>query len=63
MGFRDYADAKQFEEQRFTEDEGAFVTKVKSLVAQGGGDGPEDVLGGLCIAADWDDWKGRAKVI
>jgi hypothetical protein len=46
----------------FSEDFAEIISFIKTVVADGGGDGPEAVLDGLAIAATdthWDDSKNK----
>jgi len=45
--YRDYDDAVRFEECQLTGNPQVFSEKIKDVVATGGGDAAEDVLGGL----------------
>ena len=64
VGYRDFRgtdltyDNPGIEVQAFTEDITAFSSFVKAIKANGGGDAPEDVCGGLEKAAELD-WSAR----
>ena len=61
VGYRDWCDKeKQFEILCFTKDINVFKAKLQSIEATGGGDIPEDVLGGLAKAAkmEWPESSG-----
>ncbi len=62
MAYRDFSDAKKFEEIDFTDDVDKFTQFVKELVAEGGGDGPEDVFGAIDRCAEMTTWSGKARV-
>lgn len=48
----------------FTENPYEFLERVKTDVFTfGGGDSPEDLLGGLCTAADELDWCGQKRLL
>ena len=57
FGYRDFGDLKQFEVLPFTYSVDAFPTFCDAVKATGGGDGPEDVFGGLeqMIGLDWSE--------
>lgn len=50
VGYRDHCDEKQFEIMQFTDQEPVKTlhTFLAPVEAYGGGDGPEDVVGGEC---------------
>ena len=54
--YRDYFDADRFQQHDFTADVAAFVAFVNGLSADGGADGPEDLVGGLdkALELSWD---------
>uniref|UniRef100_A0AC34GYA0 VWFA domain-containing protein n=1 Tax=Panagrolaimus sp. ES5 TaxID=591445 RepID=A0AC34GYA0_9BILA len=64
VGYRDHCDEKQFEILDFTESPEAFREFVSSVPADGGGDLPEDVFGGIekALELPWSDQCGT-KVI
>ena len=60
IGYRDYSDDEQFVVHDFTSDKVAFVRCLSRMEAKGGGDTPEDVLGGMQKALSEPSW-GDAK--
>lgn len=61
IGYRDHCDAKdQFAVMDFTKNIDQIVKFVSTQGAQGGGDGPEDVAGGLSLALS-QSWKASTK--
>jgi hypothetical protein len=63
VGYRDHCDKeKRIESLDFTEDVEVFKEFVKNITATGGGDGPEDVLGGLESAFNLT-WLHQNKII
>ena len=50
VAYRDHTDAVRFEEQEFTSDMPGLKSFIGNLNADGGGDEPEDVAGGLDLA-------------
>ena len=61
VGYKDHCDGRDhFEVRSFTRDLNAFRTFVRGVGASGGGDFPEDVLGGLRRAVDlaWPEEGG-----
>ncbi|RUP47906.1 kinase-like domain-containing protein [Jimgerdemannia flammicorona] len=65
VGYRDHEDgARRLEWLDFRNDDGrAFRTVVGEIQAFGGGDEPEDVLGGLWEAMQRLSWSGGTKII
>lgn len=61
VGYRDYCDARRFEVMPFTDRDpvSALRTFLEPVKAMGGGDGPEDIVGGLRNVAALD-WQARA---
>jgi len=61
IGYRDHCDSERFSIQPFSND----ITKVRDFIANvramGGGDLPEDVVGGLrkCLDQDWTAGSSR----
>ena len=57
VAYRDYKDTKHFEILDFTENITSFTNFVGKVVASGGGDLPEDVLGALnkTINLNWQE--------
>lgn len=47
VGYRDHCDSKRFEIKPFTEDLDDMKKFISKVEADGGGDEPEDVVGGL----------------
>ena len=63
VGYRDHSDGhKRIECLQFTEDIAAFRAFVGGITADGGGDTPEDVLGGIEAAANLG-WSSKNKVL
>uniref|UniRef100_A0A914QHB4 VWFA domain-containing protein n=1 Tax=Panagrolaimus davidi TaxID=227884 RepID=A0A914QHB4_9BILA len=64
IGYRDHCDEKQFEILNFTESPEEFREFVSSVPADGGGDQPEDVFGGIekALELPWSNQCGT-KVI
>ena len=62
--YRDYSDSEQFIVHDFTSDKEAFISKLSGISASGGGDLPEDVLGGMekaLTAVSWTDAPGNTQ--
>lgn len=57
VGYRDHCDKKRFEIMPFTSDIDKVKTFISGVNATGGGDFPEDVVGGLrkCLDLKWSD--------
>ena len=55
VGYRDFCDSQQFDVLNFTDYVENFRKFCANVSADGGGDGPEDVFGGLerAIALNW----------
>ena len=55
VGYRDHCDTERFTIHEFTEDIGKLKTFIAGVKAIGGGDFPEDVVGGQrkCLDQDW----------
>jgi len=64
VGYRDYGDEQQFEQLDFLESSQAPVLEAKlaSIQAYGGGDGPEDIAGGLDICCKLT-WKASTRLL
>lgn len=63
VAYRDWCDGgDRLESQNFTENVGSFTNYVGNLKAKGGGDEPEDVLGGLNCAAGLS-WSSKLRVL
>lgn len=63
--YRDYGDPDQhriFPLDGFTSDVKKFSTHIQGLVARGGGDGPEDLLGALDLASKLN-WSSNIKFL
>jgi Mg-chelatase subunit ChlD len=64
LGFRDHSDSACIQQmENFTENTAEVNSFLKTLQAQGGDDGPEEVVGALECAAGWADWSGNAKFL
>jgi Mg-chelatase subunit ChlD len=64
VAFRDIGDAKPFETLDFTDDDGIVIKFLDQLVAYGGNDLPEDVLGALDQCLNLKNWsKSNARFI
>ena len=68
VGYRDFGNTEQLlvfppVEQGFTQDTAAFRTVVQNLVARGGDDGPEDLLGALHVAGSQLKWESKIKFL
>ena len=55
VGYRDHCDRDRFSIKGFTEDIQGMKAFIQATPATGGGDAPEDVVGGLrkCLDQDW----------
>jgi hypothetical protein len=55
VGYRDFCDSKRFDIMDFTNDIEKIKNFISTVTATGGGDGPEDVTGGLdkCLKLKW----------
>lgn len=55
VGYRDHCDSVRFSIKGFTEDIEDMKNYIQNVQAQGGGDTPEDVVGGLrkCLDQAW----------
>ncbi|PKY56908.1 kinase-like protein [Rhizophagus irregularis] len=63
-GYRDHTDGEgRLLTLDFTDQYGQFTTYLQSVPASGGGDAPEDVLGGLNAAITKMDWKNVTRVL
>ena len=63
VGYRDHCDgSSRIEIFQFSEDTDKFVSFLGGVAAKGGGDAPEDVLGGLEAAVNLA-WSSASKVI
>ena len=63
VAYRDYCDgAMRIEAMRLTKDIPSVVAFISKLTAFGGGDGPEDIPGGLKAAIEME-WTANAKCI
>ncbi|CAG8731609.1 8313_t:CDS:1 [Acaulospora morrowiae] len=63
IGYRDHCDSKRFECLNFTDSHEEFKDFVAKVVATGGGDTPEDVLGGLNEAITTMTWRNVIRVL
>jgi Mg-chelatase subunit ChlD len=67
IGFRDYGDSDRLvcfpADYRFSDNKEAFKTHLQSLVARGGVDGPEDLLGALNMAGTQLQWESQIKYL
>jgi Mg-chelatase subunit ChlD/uncharacterized protein YegL len=66
VGFRDVGELEPFivfPRAGFTKDKAVFRRVVQSLVAHGGDDGPEDLLGALDIAGTQLQWESKIKFL
>lgn len=61
--YRDKGDSQEFDSIRFTEKIDDVMAFLSRQIATGGSDGPENVLGGINLAADWDDWNSKARFL
>ena len=61
IGYRDHSDAERFEICPFTEDLTQVKEFISKVVADGGSDFPEDVVGGLrkCLDQRWTPGSAR----
>ncbi|CAG8750835.1 5667_t:CDS:2, partial [Funneliformis mosseae] len=63
-GYRDYCDgANRLQIFPFTESYVQFENDLSGVSALGGGDTPEDVLGGLNVAVNQMSWRNEARII
>jgi len=63
VAYRDWCDGgNRLQSQNFTESVSSFKNYVGNLKADGGGDEPEDVLGGLNLAAGLS-WNSKLRVL
>ena len=62
MAYRDYCDAKQFEWMDFQEDGGKLRDCILKVVADGGGDPPEDIAGAFKCVEKFS-WKSNTRLI
>jgi len=62
VGYRDHSDAERFVIHGLNEDVDATVSAIRKVTAEGGGDTPEDVAGGLWHATRLD-WKGDTRLL
>ena len=66
VAYRDYGDSEQIDvwpaDHSFSTDADAFCTRINSLVARGGTDGPEDLLGALHTAGALQ-WQSKLKFL
>jgi len=64
VGYRDHCDgANRLAVEPFTMDVEVFKAKVKSQVATGGGDEPEDIHGALNVADTNLEWKSATRIL
>jgi hypothetical protein len=64
VGYRDHCDgANRLAVEPFTMDVEVFKAKVKSQVATGGGDEPEDIHGALNVADANLEWKSATRIL
>ena len=61
VGYRDYSDEEQYVVHDFVGDQDTFVQRLEAMEASGGGDVPEDVLGGMNMALTAVSWNDRAR--
>ena len=61
MGYRDHCDSERFSIQPFSDNINTVRTFIDKVSANGGGDEPEDVVGGLrkCLDLDWTPGSSR----
>jgi hypothetical protein len=61
IGYRDHCDSKRFEIQDFTDNIEDVKTFISKCNAEGGGDFPEDVVGGLrkCLDQKWREESSK----
>src|SRR2546421_12057579 len=63
-GYRDFCDGGlRLQTLDFTDSYERFRSYVSSVQATGGGDAPEDVLGGLDAAVDKMNWRNATRVV
>ncbi|CAG8466429.1 4549_t:CDS:2 [Diversispora eburnea] len=62
-GYRDHCDNSRLQIFDFTNSYEEFRTNLASVPANGGGDGPEDVLGGLYAAINQMSWNDGTKIL
>ncbi|KAI8846832.1 hypothetical protein BC829DRAFT_254940 [Chytridium lagenaria] len=62
VGYRDYEDTQRFAVLDFTDNIDHVVEFIGNIVANGGGDFPEDVKGGLCEMLKLR-WSSRHKIL
>ncbi|GMH42204.1 hypothetical protein BSKO_10123 [Bryopsis sp. KO-2023] len=63
VAYKDHGDADRIQVLQFTRNVEELRGFLQGLTAQGGADGPEDVLGALRTAANLGDWEGRVKFV
>ena len=65
IGYRDIKDDRRFEVMPFNENIDEVKTFISAVNAQGGGDMPEDMQGGLkiCLLQDWTEEAIKRVVI
>ena len=61
VAYKDYGDADRINTLPFTGSIGEFRDFLQRVVASGGGDCPEDVLGALKNVTDLDDWQSMVR--
>ena len=59
VGYRDHGDRRRFEVKPFTTDIQSVKDFIGQLYAEGGGDAPEDVVGGLKLLT-MQEWTKKA---
>ena len=61
VGYRDHCDRERFAIQDFTDDIASVKKFISGVTAVGGGDFPEDVVGGLrkCLDQAWTAGSSR----
>lgn len=59
VGYRDHGDRRRFEVKPFTTDIRSVKDFIGCLYAEGGGDAPEDVVGGLKLLL-MQEWTKKA---
>nr|CAG8463537.1 6914_t:CDS:2 [Entrophospora candida] len=63
-GYRDFCDgSNRLQVFDFTESHEVFKANLATVAATGGGDGPEDVLGGLDAALNQMTWRNGTRVL
>eukprot|EP00798_Chlamydomonas_sp_ICE-L_P025799 gene25799-11473_t len=63
ISYKDHGDQGQLELIQFTRDEESLDRFIQGLKASGGGDAPEDVVGGLKAAVEQLNWSGSTRLL